>query len=61
MLRAPPTLPHGNGKTPDQALQLTDENRRLQSYKGSQLFVGVHNETFSILAMRIGNESLCAH
>jgi hypothetical protein len=26
-----------------------------------QLFIRVHNETLSVIAMRIGNESLCAH
>jgi hypothetical protein len=31
-------------------------NQRFQLSKRGQLFIGVDNETFSVVAMRIGNE-----
>jgi len=31
-------------------------NRRFQFQKSGQLFIGTHNETLSIAAMRVGNE-----
>jgi hypothetical protein len=36
-------------------------HRRFKVQKRSQLFIRSHKEMLSIVAMRIGNESLCAH
>ena len=36
-------------------------NRRFQVQKRSQLFIRSHKEMLSIVAIRIDNESLCAH
>jgi len=36
-------------------------NRRFKIQKRSQLFIRSHKEMLSIVAMRIGNESLYAH
>jgi hypothetical protein len=30
-------------------------NRRFKFHKRSQYFIGTHNETFSVAAMRVGN------
>src|SRR5207249_10358305 len=35
--------------------QNVDTNRPFQFQKSSQLFIRVHNETFSVVAMRVGN------
>jgi hypothetical protein len=40
---------------------LTSPDHRLKLDKRCQLFIRSRNETLSIVAMRIGNESLCAH
>jgi hypothetical protein len=32
-----------------------DTNRPFQFQKGSQYFIGTHNETLSVAAMRVGN------
>jgi hypothetical protein len=36
-------------------------NRRFKVQKRSQLFIRSHKEMLSVVAMRIGNESLYAH
>jgi len=36
-------------------------NRRFEFDKRRQFLIRTHNEMLSIVAMRIGNESLCAH
>jgi hypothetical protein len=36
-------------------------NRRFEFHKRRQFLIRTHNEMLSIVAMRIGNESLCAH
>jgi len=39
-----------------QAAKAATANRRFQFYKRGQLFIGAHNETLSIIAMRVSNE-----
>jgi hypothetical protein len=42
-------------RAPQSSGRSAGSNRRFKFYKRGQLFISVHNETLSVIAVRIGN------